>query len=144
MNRWPTVPVAPRTATLRLRIAIKSDASRREPDKVDDERGRHPRDPAHDGAGFVEHAVAVGDRGDGVGHDRAHEVPVLVEEEIAWRVAAPVQIADRPPRRRRELHPDEAALAAEARRRDLDGLAVGHADEAEVRIELDDDRLSRL
>src|SRR5207249_2397925 len=27
MNRWPTVPVAPRTATLRLRIAVKSDVS---------------------------------------------------------------------------------------------------------------------
>src|SRR5207245_9991814 len=27
MNRCPTVPVAPRTATLRLRIAVKSDVS---------------------------------------------------------------------------------------------------------------------
>src|SRR5438309_3926948 len=28
MNRWPTVPVAPRTATLRLRIAVKFDLSK--------------------------------------------------------------------------------------------------------------------
>ena len=69
---------------------------------------------------------------------------MLVENEIARRVPALVEVADRRPGRGRELHTNEPALAAEARRRDLDGLPVRHADEAEVRVQLDDHGLAPL
>src|SRR5207249_2219498 len=119
-------------------------ASAAEADEVDEELRCHAGRTAHDRAGFVQHAVAVRDGRDVVGYDRSHEVPMLIEDEIAWGVAALVELADRRARRRRELRANEPALAAESGRRDLDALPVGHADEAEVRVELDDDRLATL
>src|SRR5205823_4976358 len=119
-------------------------ASTCEANEVDQQLGGHARDAAHDGAGLVEHAITVGDRRDVVGDDRANEVAVLVEDQIARGVTALVHIADHGARRGRKLHPDESALPAEGCRGDLDGLPVGHADEAEVRVHLDDHRLAAL
>src|SRR5688572_10977531 len=55
MKRCPTVPVAPSIATLRLRMAVKSDAS-----------GRRCGEPA---AGFVDPAKEAQLRGRKVGED---------------------------------------------------------------------------
>src|SRR6267378_1786440 len=113
-------------------------------DKVDQQLRRHPRDAAHYRSRLVEDAVAVGDRRDVVGDDRADEIAVLVEDEVARGVPALVDVADHRTRRGRELDADKPALPAEARRGDLDRLPVRHADEAEVRVHLDDDGLARL
>src|SRR6185503_19044995 len=86
--------------------------------------------------------VPVGNGCDVVGDDRSHEVAVLVEEEIARRVLTLVEVADRFACRGRQLHADKSRLTAEARRRALDDLAVRHADQAEVRVQLHDDGLA--
>src|SRR5438094_2444970 len=112
--------------------------------EVDEELRGHPRDAAHDRAGLIEDPVAVRDRGDVVGDDRASEIAVLVEDQVARRVAALVHLADHRTRGRRELHTHESALPAQGRRRDLDGLPVRHTDEAEIRVHLDDDGLAAL
>src|SRR2546428_3928663 len=119
-------------------------ASAREANEVDQKLRGHPRDAAHDRAGLIEDAVAVGDRRDVVGDDRASEIAVLVEDQVARRVAALVHVADHRTRGRRELHAHESAVAVQGRRRDLDGLPVRHADEAEIRVHLDDHGLAAL
>src|SRR5438552_1756786 len=118
--------------------------STRKANEVDEELRGHPRDAAHDRASLIEDAVAVRDRGDVVGDDRASEIAVLVENQVARRVAALVHVADHRTRGRRELHAHESALAAQGRCRDLDCLPVRHADEAEIRVHLDNDGLAGL
>ena len=65
---------------------------------------------------------------------------MLVEDEKAGRVAHPIRVADLRPRPARQLDAREGAARSEAHRGGSHRLTVGHADEAEVRVELHNDR----